>query len=118
VTLRWPLGRPEPRPAAAAPGVASGGVGVDDATSFVRLPLAPVTPDTFVSPPGNEPGNSAIPSDQTFGRDSESAGARTEYELEAELAASFAILLSSPVWNPHQPRPQRSSVPGDWWLQS
>jgi hypothetical protein len=86
--------------------------------------LAPVTPDTFVSPAGNELGNSAIPneSDQTFGREVEleeaprADGARSEYELELERVQSFHRMVALEPWAPHQPKRQRTSAENDFWL--
>jgi hypothetical protein len=89
--------------------------------------LAAVTPEQFVSPPGNEPEPGAPVvekfhhrSDEPFvcspGDVDESAGARSEAEFEAELVASFHRLLEYPPWRAHERRAPRTSAENDWWL--
>jgi hypothetical protein len=121
------LRRDKPGQAGGMAGGRRGGGDVDDAQRLVRLPSAPVTPDTFVSPAGNESvdtldaarESSSYPPFVCSPEDvDESAGARSEYELEQARIDAFHRLVANPVWNPHQPRPQRSAVEGDWWLQS
>jgi hypothetical protein len=73
-----------------------------------------VTPQQFVSPAGNVPGNSAIPSSFEEGEDSD--GRRSELDFEREAQESFRILVSAEPWRPHRPRHAPSSYPGDFFL--
>jgi hypothetical protein len=133
--MTWLLHRPsQPRPATAADqaGGRRGGGDVDESQRLARLPDAVVAPEAFVAhvdagdaardsssyPTSDEPveGNSAIPSDQRFGRDSEPDGKRDELSFERERVEAFHRLLEYPPWRAHAQRPPRTSAENDWWL--
>ena len=107
--MTW-LSRRRPETSAVRAG-AAGGPSIASASSRDGLDAVKVQ-GSPVSPEGNSGG------DRPFDPSRKFSEAEWVAIRERELRESFEILARSPVWNPHQPREERSSYPEDWFLVS
>jgi hypothetical protein len=107
------LRRDKPSQAAGMAGGRRGGGDVDDDRKVARVPSARNAPEQFVVQPGNE----SIDRHAGVQVDTDD-GKRDELSFERERVEAFHRLVANEPWRPHQPKRQRTSYPGDWWLVS